>query len=1147
MALATDNRTYGPEEFFSDVKELIRDELALVSFKRKLRELLVRLCDNALLDNKENYGSLFFQINYLAKKYSLTGRERFLLQRVRRHTGRRNTCTADELKCDLRVILQCISIIYDVQIPHEFDVLPHYEEVNNNKNKYSKKLPSQLRAIVVGKDCGFFLLELDLENDNNEPYFLDLSDSSFRYLDKILHEGVQLNLLESVLDGRNVSPMYVVVEPDFLLDISSVASCFADYGHHPLSFLVNKMRRKPLSQPILLGNFAGSTLDDIIHAETSSYAVNDSIRSNFKEKAIDFCTCPGFNADTFVKNAKDQASNLQQAVDVLFSQYNKDLAVLEPTFICEALGVQGRVDLMTIDFNLLVEQKSGKNNFIEWKKSEHGSKMMPDTHFVQLLLYLGVMMFNFKRNPNDIDVKLLYSRYVPNLGLVNAGFEHKTFAEALKLRNQIVATEYTIANSGFDKILPYLTPNVLNERKIESNYYYRYLLPSIIEVTSPLQSLSSLERAYFCRMATFSYLELMMSKVGKKEGVHNCMADLWNLPLEKKIESGNIFLGLRIVEKKSSSSFNGFDIITLKISNQGTDFLPNFRAGDMVYLYSYPENEEPDARKSLLYSGYLTKISSDLLEVRLGDGQKNPDLIDYYSSCFALEHADSDASSNAEMRGLLEFVTAPVERKKLLLNQRDPVANKSLTLSRSFDDQLDDLLLRIKQATDYFLLVGPPGTGKTHRAIRFIVQEELSNPDSNILLLSYTNRAVDELCSMLVDDLGVEFIRLGRSYGCDRKYRNYLLNAALDVENPKLEILKHKISKSRIVVSTVSYLMSRPNIFLLKHFSLAVIDEASQILEPDLIGILGSHFMDKEKCDVDKFVMVGDYKQLPAVVLQSAEESKINDSLLNDIGFTNCRMSLFQRLIYREKNAGRVDFIGVLNKQGRMHPVIAGFPNSMFYASEKLELVPCSHQLETSLQYAPVSETNSMIESLSTERLLFFASSYCKNPSLSDKVNTYEAQLVAELLVQISLLYGPDFSPHKSVGIIVPYRNQIAMIKREIEKRKKYFPDDIRLDDITIDTVERYQGSQRDVIIFSFTVQYLYQLEFLTSNNFVENYDDGGRIIDPKLNVVMTRARKQLIMVGNAEVLRNNSIYSSMLDYVKEHGKFVDDSYSFDC
>jgi superfamily I DNA and/or RNA helicase len=82
-----------------------------------------------------------------------------------------------------------------------------------------------------------------------------------------------------------------------------------------------------------------------------------------------------------------------------------------------------------------------------------------------------------------------------------------------------------------------------------------------------------------------------------------------------------------------------------------------------------------------------------------------------------------------------------------------------------------------------------------------------------------------------------------------------------------------------------------------------------------------------------------------------------------------------------------------------------------------------------------------------------------------------------------------------------------------------------QLEKISIDTVERYQGSQRDIIIYSFTVSRSYQLEFLTSNCFEQN----SHTIDRKLNVAITRARKQLLMTGNKEILRQNSIFSQLI------------------
>ena len=446
------------------------------------------------------------------------------------------------------------------------------------------------------------------------------------------------------------------------------------------------------------------------------------------------------------------------------------------------------------------------------------------------------------------------------------------------------------------------------------------------------------------------------------------------------------------------------------------------------------------------------------------------------------------------------------------------------------------------------LLVGPPGTGKTSRALKFMVEEALNDgtgmptaesiasggktaqqPASSILLMSYTNRAVDEICEMLVDS-GIPFLRLGSEYSCDERFRPYLIEKAIS-DCPKLEAIKQYIIGTRVIVGTTSMMTSKPFIFLLKHFKLAIIDESSQILEPNLIGLLSA---------VDKFILIGDYKQLPAVVQQSEQDSgipTINDSqkggiidmsILQDICLTNCRNSLFERLIHWEDHEERSEFIGILRRQGRMHPEIAEFPNRMFYRREKLEPVPCPHQLETELSYTLPSE-DALDDLLKEHRMIFFPSKFCKEPNVSDKINANEAAIVVDLLRRIHRFYGERFDAKKTVGVIVPYRNQIAMVRKGIEKLG--IPE---LEKISIDTVERYQGSQRDVIIYSFTIQNIWQLDFLAGNSFVED----GAIIDRKLNVAITRARKQMIMTGNPEILRNNQIFSELMNYVKEKGGY---------
>jgi Holliday junction resolvasome RuvABC ATP-dependent DNA helicase subunit len=130
------------------------------------------------------------------------------------------------------------------------------------------------------------------------------------------------------------------------------------------------------------------------------------------------------------------------------------------------------------------------------------------------------------------------------------------------------------------------------------------------------------------------------------------------------------------------------------------------------------------------------------------------------------------------------------------------------------------MLEKVKQSRDYFLLVGPPGTGKTSQALRFIVREELKEGDT-LLLTAYTNRAIDEICDML-DNEQLDYLRLGNEASCDERFRNHLLESMIS-EDSRLDEIKATIDSMRIIVSTTSMLLTRPYIMQLKDFSLFAI------------------------------------------------------------------------------------------------------------------------------------------------------------------------------------------------------------------------------------------------------------------------------------------------------------------------------------
>ena len=1028
---------------------------------RQLHEIIKLCAAEGCRTQGGTFGNLFSQVDFVCKQCGMKSQQRWAIQQARRHSNGEEKLTKEEWLYDLRAITLFINMVFHEDVPGSLlQLLP--------ANLQSRPaLPSVNKLYVRCIVRSFDATTITAESEDGEitiDYGSTEGGRDLTYLQKVLREGMQLNLLDCHSDDSHLRPQIIVVEPDFMLDISSLATCFTAYGHHPLLYTLNRLKPRPNTQATLLGNFAGTALDDIINNPEATTQL--SLQRSYREQAERFAACEDFDKDKFEKEAEQQMQVIREAVKILNAQFPnlKSQALLEPSFVCEKLGLQGRVDLMTADMRLLVEQKSGKNQKIEYQSHDaHGLQL--ESHYVQLLLYYGMLRYNFGKSDSQVDTRLLYSRYTPDKGLVIVNYYRTLFREAIKLRNQIVATELLIARDGFGRILPLLNADVIYKGIARDGYFHQYILPEIENLKSQFSNLNPLERAYYEQMMTFVYREQRAQKLGSSEQtLHHSggsNSDLWLMSLDEKQEQGNIILNLNIKQREKTDPYGGYDLITLSphtsdVSSQSSTL--NFRVGDMVYLYQY--DDEPDVRHHILYKGTLQEIGAEKMVVLLNDGQQNEAVFAPSDKQWAIEHGSSDVSTGSNIRSLHQFILSSQRKKDLLLGQRAPEVDTSITLSKSYNPYYDDILLKAKQARDYFLLVGPPGTGKTSMALRFMVEEELSTTTPNdeslgyILLMAYTNRAVDEIRSML-REAGLE-------------------------DNP------------RIVIGTTSMMQARPFLLHGLHFSLAIVDEASQVLEPGLIGLLSSS-------QIDRFVLIGDHKQLPAVVQQNPEDAKVDSPLLHGIGLTDCRQSLFQRLYNWEVAQQRTQFIGTLSRQGRMHPDVAQFASTHFY-NTWLKPVPLPHQQEDSLHYDLPSQ-DALDDLLKSRRIIFVPG---------------DAEMTILLAQRIRRFYGDSFDPQKTLGIIVTYRNQIAAIR-----------DALSPSPITIDTVERYQGSQREVVIYDLGVSRFYQLDFLTASTFI---DDEGQIIDRKLNVALTRARRQMILVGRPAILRQNPLYRQLID-----------------
>lgn len=1157
------------DDFFKRIEWLATAD-SLVPRKGRLymHELLVQICHEGLKDTRQGFGSLFAQVDWLCRHHHVSVPDTIEIQRMRRDTNslsnpyampQRQTgtespdSTADAADCkeretwlyDCRALAVFVSAIFSVDIPSY--VLRAIPADGPHRHKGRHIDYRQTRGIVAATErypkpqgerlvVGSITMRMDDSVTLRDVNIIQADE----YLLTTAREGMTISIVDvHEEDDGSLSPRFVALEPDYLLDISSVARCFTDWGHHPLSYMVNLMQPSANSQAILLGNYAGCLLDIILRSPAGSdidQLWRDTLRTHFADEAMAYATCPDFDAQDYKLQCQSQAMNLAQLRETLDaalsspdhrdaapvpSANNNDEAVrepahdheylLEPSFICPSLGLQGRVDLMTEDMRLLIEQKSGKNYNIESRRPGKHGAIQQEPHYVQLLLYYAVLHQNFSLSPSGVDIRLLYSRYPIADGLLSVGYYQQLLREAMMVRNRITACMVYFARHGFSMdMLTLLTPETLNERSCHSSFYERFIRPRHQQLLAPLHCSTELEKMYFCRMATFLFRENAVACLGSQEGATRSVSDIWNMPYDEKVSQGSIMTGRIEVDMDSHTTRD----LTLMRSD---DAEVDFRLGDYVYLYRYAEGKTPDATSSILYKGCITRLSPAIAAIRLADPQPlsrqalAPDTGEPAS--WAVEHASSSSGMASGLRALYMFMMAKPERRRLLLGSTAPRYDTSRQLTRSYHPSYDDVLLQARQAQDYYLLVGPPGTGKTSMAMRFMVEEHLAStaaPEGNILLTSYTNRAVDEICGML-DDAGIDYLRVGNEYTCAEVFRPHLASR-LFAEMGNMSSIRRYISEVRVVVATTSTLMSHQEILTLKRFSLTIVDEASQILEPSIIGLLSR---------LGKFILIGDTKQLPAVVQQSEADSLVTEPELRKIGLTDCRRSLFERLASLATSAAPC---GILRRQGRMHPLIASWPGGAFYKEERLLPVPLPHQEETRLAYSEPS-ADDIDDVLKSHRVLFFDVE--RDGIAGDvKSNTSEARAVADIIVRLRRQVGGAWDSRKTLGVIVPYRNQISLIRREITRLGAA---DIA-EAISIDTVERYQGSQRDVILYSFTVSQRQQLGFLTANRFMAGRPGEEYVVDRKLNVALTRARRQMICVGNKRLLSEDDLFRSMID-----------------
>lgn len=431
----------------------------------------------------------------------------------------------------------------------------------------------------------------------------------------------------------------------------------------------------------------------------------------------------------------------------------------------------------------------------------------------------------------------------------------------------------------------------------------------------------------------------------------------------------------------------------------------------------------------------------------------------------------------------------------------------------------EEAVNKVLHAKDVAIVHGPPGTGKTTTLVEAIY--ETLHRENQVLVCAQSNMAVDWISEKLVDR-GVSVLRIGNpsrvndkmlSFTYERRFESHpdytqlwsirkairelygRIRKSSDREQVRTKInsLKDRateleirinealFSEARVIACTL--VGSANRILTGQKFGTVFIDEAAQALEAACwIAIRKA----------DRVILAGDHCQLPPTV-------KDPQALRAGLGYT-----LMQSIV---KN--RPETVSLLKVQYRMNDEIMRFSSNWFYGG-MLESAP-------EVKYRSILDFDTPIEWINTEGM------DCNEEFVGEnygRINKPEAELsIAQLKSYILKIGKERFLEEKiDVGLISPYKAQVQYLRQLIRKDNFFKP---YRSAITINTVDGFQGQERDVILIS----------------LVRANEEGqiGFLNDlRRMNVAITRARMKLIILGDVSTLTRHAFYAELYRYIEE-------------
>ncbi|MBX2872850.1 MAG: IGHMBP2 family helicase [Saprospiraceae bacterium] len=606
----------------------------------------------------------------------------------------------------------------------------------------------------------------------------------------------------------------------------------------------------------------------------------------------------------------------------------------------------------------------------------------------------------------------------------------------------------------------------------------------------------------------------------KQEDFEQHRQKVMSLPLEERIKRG--YSWYPVVVSRSGYALGERAFVT--IETEKLDNPHQFRAGKTVNFFTRQADAyQPEKTGVIQYveKGKMKIIlnAKDLPEW-LGMGQLGVDLLfderTYLEMEKALEKVKKAKNDRlADLRDVL-LGAQPARFHEGEWKQHFPTLNESQSAA----------VYQAVNALDVSVIHGPPGTGKTTTLVATI--QLISKEEQTVLVSAPSNTAVDLLTERLAD-AGLNVVRIGNISRIDESIINHTLEARLSHHPESKNIKKVKIQaanarrqaqryrrkfgrdqylerkqlqqeakelaawanqlEDRLIdqilsaanVITCTLVGSSLKVLEKRKFRTLVIDEAAQALEPACWIPISK---------VSRVVLAGDPHQLPPTVKSMAAQK-------GGLGIT---------LI--EKGLQRLNQTSFLDTQYRMNEQIMGFSNKRFYQNA------LKAGLDVAKQRLPFT---------TDEPVLFIDTAGCgfdekMHAQYKSRFNPEEYLILREHLYQLIEHFNADNAP--SIALISPYREQVIHIKQQVEEDPK-----LQEQPITINTIDGFQGQEKDVIYIS-----LVRSNDKAEIGFLKDYR--------RMNVAMTRAKLQLVIVGDSATIGDDPFYQELLDYVEQEGQY---------